>query len=439
MRKLILGFLGVIAITGFIYAEEPLTLTEEKAVELGMTQNLSLRSSSLDYQNSEEEKNNRWNNFLPSFSASAGVSRKDEFLSTETMQTSGDPWSMSFGGGISLPLGLTNFYSMEASSLGYEAQSIVYENTQKTLEASIRKQFKYLLASEENVLLKLKSIDLAQKRYEQALVNFQNGLVSELNVLQAQNSVELLKPAYQDVKTAYENQLMAFQNLLGMDLSQRIELQGDLTVTQIELEAQLLIDTFLTGRLDVQSSQKNREILENKEKLLKAGKMAPSLSLSAKWDNGITSLSEEPSWSDSATISAYLSVPIDGFIPGSSDRTSINSAGRNVEKSSIQVENTMNNAEQEIRSLIMTLEGAWTNIETSELSVELAKKTYEMTEAAYSQGTSELLDVEDAQNKLLSAHQDLLLSKYRYLAGILDMELALNADINSVMEIRNVQ
>jgi outer membrane protein TolC len=435
MRKIILGFLGLIAVTGFIYAEESLTLTEELAVELGMTQNLSLRSSSLDYQNSEEEKNNRWNNFLPSFSANAGVSRKDEFLSTETMQTSGDPWSMSFSGGISLPLGLTNFYSMEASSLGFEAQSIQFENSQKSLESSIRKQFNYLLASEENVLLRQKSIDLAQKRYEQAEVNFQNGLVSELNVLQAQNSVELLKPAYQDVKTAYENQLMAFQNLLGMDLSQRIELQGNLEVKQIELEAQVLVDSFLAGRLDVQSSQKNREIMENQEKLLKAGYMAPSLSLSASWDNGITSLSESPSWSDSATVSAYLSIPIDGFIPGSSDRTSINITGRNVEKSSIQVENTMNNAEQEIRSLLMTLEGAWTNIETSELSVELAQKTYEMTEAAYSQGTSELLDVEDAQNKLLSAHQDLLLSKYSYQAGILDLELALNTDIKLVMEI----
>lgn len=328
---------------------------------------------------------------------------------------------------------------MESSRLGFEAQTIQYESQLKQTETSIRQSFSYLLASRENVSLQEKSLDLAQKRYEQAEVNYRNGLSSELSVLQAQNSVELLKPALQDVQTAYVNQLMAFQNLIGLDLTQSIELDGTLDVQQYELDAELLVNTFLAGRLDVQAGQKNIEVFENLESMTKAGNMAPSFSLSAYWNNAVTDLTEAPEWGDTTTLSATLNIPINGFIPGSSERTSINSAGRSTDKSSLQLEDTMNNAEQEIRSLVMSLSGAWTNIETSELSAELALKTYQMTEEAYNMGTSELLDVEDAQNKLFSANQDLLISKYSYLSGVLDLELALNSDIETVVEIMNNQ
>ncbi|MDC7235084.1 MAG: TolC family protein [Spirochaetales bacterium] len=428
-RKIMTGLLGMMISAGALGAQETLILTEEGAVEIGMTQNLSLRGSALDLASSEESNRNRWNSFLPSFSASAGISAADELFSDETMATSGDPWSASFGGSVTLPLGLTNYYAMESAALGYDLQSLSYEYEQSYLESTIRKQFSYLLASRENVLLQEKSIDLARKRYEQAQTNYLNGLASELTVLQAQNSLELLRPAYQDVQTAYENQLMSFKNLLGMDLTQEIELQGTLDVEKIDLEPDVLVNSYLAGRLDVQSSQKSLEIQENQERMTKAASLAPSLALSAGWNNSITSLSQSPGWSDTATLSMNLSIPLDGFIPGSADRTSISNAGRSTEKSSIQVQETMNSAEKEIRSLVMTLEGAWTNIETSEASAELALRTFQMTEQAYNQGTAELLDVEDAQNKLLSANQDLLLSRYSYLSSLLDLELALNTDL----------
>jgi outer membrane protein TolC len=41
-------------------------------------------------------------------------------------------------------------------------------------------------------------------------------------------------------------------------------------------------------------------------------------------------------------------------------------------------------------------------------------------------GTRELLDVESAQNDYLAATQQLLVAKYEYIAGLLDLEYALN-------------
>jgi len=70
------------------------------------------------------------------------------------------------------------------------------------------------------------------------------------------------------------------------------------------------------------------------------------------------------------------------------------------------------------------------------LSVDLALKTYEMMENAFSQGRREILDVEGAQNKLLSANQDLLFSKYYYLSGLIDLENALNSSLEDISNIK---
>jgi len=420
---------------GVLSASEPIVLTEESAVRKALEQNLSLRSTRIDLDTAESRDRNRWNSLLPDFSATAGVSRTDNWLSDETPATTGDPWGFSASLGASLPLSYTTALSMNSATLGYESQALQYETEEKMLTLNVKKQFYYLLAYRENLVLQEKNIELAEKRYEQSLVNYRNGLASELSLLQAQNSLESLKPALTDTRTTYNTLLMAFKNMLGIDLDQPIELEGELSVDYYDLDASVLVDTYLAGRMDIQSYQKNIDIQENRLAMTKSTGLTPSLNLSAQWNNSLAALSSDPAWGDTAVLSVSMSIPVNGFIPGSSKNLDINEAEQSVEKAKLSLQDGMDSAEEEIRKLLMQLEGARENIETTELSVELALKTYEMTESAYNQGTSELLDVEDAQNKLLSGNLDLLMGRYSYLSGLLDLEYALNTAMSDIVSV----
>ena len=409
-------------------ADEPLPVNEEMAVELALAQNLSLQSSGLDRESAKEAADSSWNVLLPDFSASAGLSRSDSLLSE-----SGSTGSWGVNGALSaeLVLNASSALSVKSTKLGYQSQILSYETGKAELIVNVKKQYFYLLAYKENLALQERNLDLAQKRWEQSKTNFSNGLASELTVMEARNSYESLKPSYLETKTDYATQLMSFKSLLGLDLDRDVDVEGSLEIVYPDLNREDLIQAYLMNRLDIQTASKNVETLENQLTLLQTGNMAPSLILSAGWSNSAPDAAD-PVWSDTLSCSATLSLPLNGFIPGSSERVEIHDGERALEQARLNLEDTIQSAEQDIRTILMELEGDRENIEITALNVELAQKTFEMTETAYHSGSKEVLDVEDAQNNLLEANQDLLLSRYNYLTGLLDLEYALNADLKEI-------
>ena len=87
----------------------------------------------------------------------------------------------------------------------------------------------------------------------------------------------------------------------------------------------------------------------------------------------------------------------------------------------------------EITNLVNKLNTSRKTIEANTSSVGLAQRNYELTEEAYNVGTRELLDVESRQQDYLQAVQQLLLAKYEYIAGLLDLEYALNTPMSEYL------
>ena len=413
-------------------AAEPLILTEEAAVALALEQNYDLQSTRLDLEGTEEAEKNSWNIFLPDLTASTGVSRSEELFSDTG--SAGEDWSVYGRLSAALDLNYAALQGIKSNKLALESQQLLYEDSENSLTINVKKQFYYLLAYKENMEMEKKNLELAEKLYDQTRVNYENGLASELDVLEARNSFESMRPSYTDTKTSYETQVMTFKTLLGLDLEQEVEIEGSLDVETLDLDASVLIDGFMMNRLDIQTAMKSVEAEKLNESITKTGDRTPTLSLSGEWSDNASDISD-PDWYDTATITLALAMPLNGFIPGSSEILDIHNAGREVEKAELDLKDTILNAEEDIRTTLMELEGDLENIEITQFSVDLAEKTYEMTEYAYRQGTRELLDVEDAQNNLLEARQDLIASRYSYLSGLLDLEIALNADRESILAV----
>ena len=68
-------------------------------------------------------------------------------------------------------------------------------------------------------------------------------------------------------------------------------------------------------------------------------------------------------------------------------------------------------------------------IESSNRNISLAQKSYDMTSIAYRNGTTELLDVREAETQLNQAKLALASEKFNYLAGLLDLEFAINSKL----------
>lgn len=413
-------------------AIESVVINRDTAIELALRNNRSFQLSSIDLRSAARGADTAWNQLLPAVSASAALNHNDRLFSDPVIPgQEGWSFSGSLDASIALRPGLA--YSIRQTQLEYEAQEISYEEARRSLVAQVEKEFYYLLAARTEIEIQRANLDLAHERYEQTRINFENGRTSELSMLQARVNAANQEPAYLSTVNAYNRRRQDFLIVLGLDPLTEVRLEGDLTVDRIHVDATDLTAEYVHGRSDVQAQLATLEQLRNQRNLTVANGRTPTLTLSAGWNTAVTNPFEDASWeedvwSDTATIGVRLSVPLDGFVPGSGTDVSIVDATDRIDQGEIQLLEITDAARTEIINLVNQLDTAWANIELAELNIELARTAYEMSEEAYRRGTTELLDVDDSQQEYLAAQQTYVTNQYEYLAGLIDLRVALGVD-----------
>ncbi len=444
MKKILIIAFTAAIISGALGAES-LTLTVDSAVELAVAQNLGLKQTGIDVRTRERAKDTAWNAFLPSMSASAGLNGTNQIFTDygQAVPVLGENPATRFTTGLNIGLPLNAGVGAGIKNLvaDYEAGLINYEDAQKKLERDVRKQFYLLLGNQENIKIQEGNIALAEKRLTQARNNFDNGLAPELEVLSAEVTVANLQPAYNGTVATYDSLMLFFKFLIGEDRNTDINLDGNLETELYDLDSENLINDYIARRLDVRGLDKQIEAMEYTKKGLGMQFNTPTLNLGYNYSFGGSSNTYAPptgqeawsDWQDTGSFSLTLNWKFDGLVPGSKTDVQLKEIQDGIDTLSIAKQMAFENAGIEITNLVNNLNTSRKTIEANTSSVELAKRNYELTEEAYNVGTRELLDVESRQQDYLQAVQQLLLAKYAYIAGLLDLEYALNTPMNEYL------
>jgi outer membrane protein TolC len=236
--------------------------------------------------------------------------------------------------------------------------------------------------------------------------------------------------------------MLFFKFLLGEDRGTEITLEGNLDTDLYDLDSEELINGFIARRLDIRQLEKQIDTLGYAKKTMNRNYNTPTLVVGGSWglsgSNSDTNRMMQPidpwtDWADRFTLSLNLQWKFDGLIPGSKSDVQVKEMQDAIDSLSIAKQMAFENAGMEITNIVNKLATSRKTIEANTSSVELAKKNYELTEEAYNVGTRELLDVEARQQDYLKAAQQLLLAKYEYIAGLLDLEYALNAPMEEFL------
>ncbi len=410
-------------------------LEVDAAVKLAVANNLSLKTGRITLGKAARARNNVWNAWLPSINASASFNRSNEDPSVPGLS----PWYMALGVEASLPLSLAKVESIKATILSYESGQLDYETAEKQLERDVRKAFYALLLSQESIRLAEQQLATAEKQYQKALKNFQAGLSPRLDTLTAQVSAENLKPALEEQRVSYATSLMSFQLLLGLEPAEQLALKGTIESAAYHFDPMELSGSYMNGRLDVKSLEKQVQIMENKKRLQQSSAYTPTLSASAsyaptindpfafKWGNG-------DEWTDNGKLTLALTIPLDGFIPGSADSVAVAGAQDDIENARLALQQIRQKAAVEIKSAVLSLEKSLRTIVVLELNVTRAQEAYDLTETSYAAGTKELLEVQNASDELQKAKLLLLKEKYNYLSGLIDLSYSLNTSLSDLEE-----
>ncbi len=417
-KCLLLVFLTLLQSVG---AAEVLRLSLDNIVERALENNLRLQRDLIDLSSAGYQAEHLWAQVFPTVSATASTRHSSKLFAGDGFELSKDGVRYSAGLGISFSPNAGTAYAIKNIQLAYQGRLLSYEDACNQLEIQITKSFYALIADRENLHLLEVTQELARQQLEKNQTGFDNGIVSELTVTQSRLAWENARYDYSAAEGAFENRLRDFLAPLGIGQDTEVELEGEIEIAQVETNADTLIQQYLPGRPNIVSLRREIERLENAEKQAVLSNRAPSITLSLQWQS-----SNFDPFDDSLEGSAAIRIPVDAWIPGTRGAQTVRNAKLDIDKAKIDLKIAEDAAMADIRSYAANARNAWESVGLAQQCVQIAERSYELTEEGFRIGAVESLVLENARNSLASARQNLLRSELACQIAILDLSAALN-------------
>lgn len=457
--------------------EQTVTLTEDSAVAYALENSLSIKSSTIDLEIKKRAGDNAWNVLLPTVQASGTLSRsgtssyssmeaaaqsallsarvgaleKGSSLPVERQaalynqilggmgyeDTESGHWTTVGNLGVSWNLSLAYIGQIKAAKADYEGGKITYEKSVRETEVNVRKLFYGLLLQQENIRIQKASLENARLRAVQTETNFKNGLVPELSMLQAQVSYENKRPEVEQADRLLRQQLDTFAFIIGLPVGTNIVLDGSIEPEYVDVDVDTLIQKYSASSLDIKNLDATISSLKDNLSAINLSSYTPALALNYSLQPALIygldfdRYTDADNWNDSNSFSITLAWNLTNLLPWSSNRQNAKNIESNLKKLELSREMAVENQKVEVRKAVDTLTQARQQIDAMGRNIKLAQRSYEMTMRSYRNGTTELLDVRDAESQLDQAKLGLANQKFNYISALLDLEKTLNINLTS--------
>jgi outer membrane protein TolC len=304
------------------------------------------------------------------------------------------------------------FKGIGASQIYLDLSKTQLKSTVSTTVFNVERAFYGVLLTKEVYEITKASFENAQENYKNVSALYGQGLVSEFDNLQAQVQVENIRPTLLDMENKLKDAKDGLKILLGINPENEIEVDGEITYRPMPIpEIQDVIDEVLKSNLSLQT-----------------------LDLKAQVDDAFIELDRAEYWPNLAAFGNYS-------YAGSSDKWnfqnyssltvglnfSINlwkgqQTSHRVEQSTITYKQTEEQLAQlkdyltaQVKSNINELKRVQAVVETQDKNVSLAERAYQIATVRYKEGTSNQLEVQNADIALRQARLNRLQTVYSYL------------------------
>jgi outer membrane protein TolC len=421
-------------------------LSPDEAVDLAIKNNLGLESARISADTKKRASDLRWNAFIPTVEIGGTLGRLNEAPQGTTimgMTFGGGPqWRLSGSLSATLNLNIATFESMKKTRLDYEAGLISVEKARLQLERDVRKAYFNILFAEEQIKLLNDSLANAQRRVDMAQANYRAGLIPEVSVLQARVAVENLRPTINEVENGHRMAMASFAMYLGLPYDTQFalnEISED--VEFIALNTAELISKAALDKPELAELKKNLQSLQSTRKSTFFNLYTPTLSLGYTMDPTFggdpwkDNIFDSSLWNQSSGMFRItLGWRLNGLFPFTQEHQALKSLDDSIRAANVGLAQAVQGAEVEVYNIVLQLEKTRTQAEAQRLTVELAERTYLLSEQAYRSGIKEFLDVQNDELALRQARLNLLQQNYAYLTGLLDLEYAIGVPFGSLEE-----
>ena len=416
MKRLILSTLAVFAMLTFPWVGQAqvgpstgsgaLQLTLEQALEIALSESNTIKIADMTVEKTGYAQKGSYAALYPNVNISGSFQRTLQ-KQVMVMDMGGQAMEIKVGrdnnistsASASMPLVNAQLWeSLRLSGMDVELAVEQARSSKIGMIKQVKQAFYAVLLAQKSHEVVSEVYDNAQKNYEKTLQRFNVGKASEVERLRAQVTMMNAEPNVSSAENAVLLATWQLKAVMGIDLNTDIEVVGDLNDYTNEMLTPYVSEDDLSSnstlmQLDIQNRMLESTIRMQKKQYL------PTLAASINYNYSAMG-DETLSWFPSSTAAVSLSIPVfDGF------QKRFNIKQSKVAKNMLELQrvDTERNLRIAIRNYNDQMALCIKNFQAANATVEVAQKSYDISEKMYEVGKATMVELNDAQVALMQS------------------------------------
>jgi len=313
--------------------------------------------------------------------------------------------------------------SYDISKYGLSLTQEEYRRTRQGIRFNVISLFHNVLLAKELIMVREESIARIEDHLSTVQERYDKGYASEFDLLRVKVQLANAKPPLVQAKNLYHLTLDNLKNLLGISLSDSVNLEGSLESEPDQVDQSQAEELAFKNRSELKLVSQQMRIGRKALALAKAGNK-PSLFGAANYEYKRPYYSEDK-WKTDWNFTLALSFPIfDGF----STRSRVKQARSDLRQLDITERQIRDLIRLEISQAVSDLNLARENILSQEQNVRQAKEALRIASVQYQKGMLTNLELMDTEFALTVAETNFLQAQSDYLIAQASLEKAMGKD-----------
>jgi outer membrane protein len=305
-------------------------------------------------------------------------------------------------------LDLSLWKKYQASRSDVDAAKANSLTTREQVILLVVSQYIGTLRSVANVEASKSRVDLAQALYDQAADLQKEGVGTGIDTLRANVELQNEKQRLIEAANDRDSSLFGLSKLLNLDPRQKVELADSLSFFETpQPGVNESIDAALSGRQEWKALQAQEKSLRYEKQSVQYSRL-PSLRFDGNWAYlGTSSTTGIPTYQYQASVNMPL------FTSGRI-HAEITKADLEIQKIEQQKSDTRNQIALDVKTALLNLESARSEVQVANLGVELAKEEVDQARDRFRAGVANNIEVISAQDSLARANDNQIIALYRF-------------------------
>jgi outer membrane protein len=438
-KAILLAILLIFLTTTFSFPQEKLTLTLKDSIQLALSQNPYHLAAEERLETARAKLREAAAGFFPSLNSEGLHTLAEKLFVLEFPSfIPGEPpqrVSMDFTKDyqFSLTFSLPLFTSGRLTS-GFKQAKYGLRSTEEAVRQSehitvfnAKKAFYGYLLAQDFVKVAEEAVEVAEKHLKNVKNLYEVGMASKFDLLRSEVQVANLKPQLIRARNNSKIAELSLKTLLGLDLSQPIEIKGQLTYEPFEPDLDESVSKAMLKRPEISQLRYQKQMAGQALKLARASNL-PSLAVSATYNFWADQFNfKKNTWQSFYAVNLVLSLPIfNGF--ATSARVAQSKAM--IKELDLNQKGLIDIIEFEVRQAILSLQEAKESLFSQEKNVEQAQESLRIAELNFSEGLATTLDISSAQAALSQAKTNYSQALYDYVISLAELDKAMGVGWN---------